>query len=366
MPYSVVLIDDEPWTREVIKSLGKWDDLGLFVAGEASDGEYGLELIKRIKPDIILTDIKMPHMDGLSLLKEVRETDQRARMIVISGYDDFVFVRSAMHLGVTDYLLKPVRPEELNNQLARCVTELDAYKTNQPEQSEGLDGFLKISWIGEYLAQRTALMECLRINQSEVLAACFERLLLLPGKKGEGDLPKGLLVALYYDLMGALQRHIAGDGFTVSEVLEKSDSAFVFSRETTYQTVLFHIREVYLQAMAGMEKLIRIRNRLDMNGVVKYICDNAQRGITLEETAARFYVTREYLSKVFKGHTGDNFSEFVMRLRMEKAKELLCSLHVSPKDVGEMTGFSDSAHFYKAFKRFYGITPGEMVKSGRK
>ncbi len=364
MAYSVVLIDDEPWTREVIKSLGKWGELGLFVAGEASDGEYGLELIRRIKPDIILTDIKMPHMGGITLLKKVRETDQRARMIVISGYDNFDFARSAMRLGVTDYLLKPVKPEELNTQLARCVAELDMFQSIQPEQPEGMDGFLKISWIGDYLAQRTALMACMRTNQPEVLAACFERLLLLPEKKGEEDLPKGLLVALYYDLMGALQRHIAGDGFTVSEVLDNSDSAFVFSRETTYQIVLSHICKVYLQAMEGMEKLIRTRNRLDMNSVVKYICDNAQRGITLEETAARFYVTREYLSKAFKSHTGDNFSDYVMRLRMAKAKELLCSLCVSPKDAGEMTGFSDPAHFYKAFKRFYGITPGEMAKSG--
>ena len=366
MAYSVVLIDDEPWTREVIKSLGDWEKLGLFVAGEASDGEYGLELIRRIQPDIILTDIKMPHLDGISLLKAVREKDARARVIVISGYDDFTLVRSAMHLGVSDYLLKPVRPEELNSQLARCVTELNAYKNAHPEQPEGMDGFLNIHWIGNYLAQRTALMECLHSSQPEVLNASFDRLLLLPEKNGEEELSKGLLVALYYDLMGALQRHIAGDGFAVSEVLEKLDSAFVFSRETTFEAVISHIRKVYLQAMEGIQRIIRTRSRLDMNGILQYVHENAQRGITLEETAARFYVTREYLSKVFKSHTNENFSEYVMRLRMEKAKELLCSLRVSPKDAGEMTGFSDPAHFYKAFKRFYGLTPGEMAKSGGK
>ncbi len=364
MAYNVVLIDDEPWTREVIKSLGKWDELGLTVAGEASDGEYGLELIRRLGPDIILTDIKMPHMDGISLLKNLRETDKRARVIVISGYDDFDYVRSAMHLGVTDYLLKPVKPEELNSQLARCAAELNAYKSAQPEQPEGMDGFLQISWIGDYLAQRAALVECLRAGKPEVLTACFDRLLLLPGKKSEGELPKGLLVALYYDLMGMLQRHIAGDGFTVAEVLENTESAFVFSRETAYQTMLSHICKVYLQAVEGMARLIRAKSRLDVEAVVQYARENAQRGITLEETSAHFYVTREYLSKAFKTHTGDNFSDFVMRLRMEKAKELLCCLRVPPREAGELTGFSDPAHFYKAFKRFYGMTPGEMAKSG--
>lgn len=364
MAYNVILIDDEPWTREVIKSLGDWEGLGLSVAGEASDGEYGLELIRRLKPDVIITDIKMPHMDGISMIRNLREADQRARVIVISGYDDFAFVRGAMHLGVTDYLLKPVKPDELNSQLARCVAELDAQKHTQPEQAEGLDGFLNISWIGEYLAQRTALLECLRLKRQDVLANCLERMQLLPGKSDDGSMPKGLLVALYYDLMGMLQRYIVGEGFAVPEILTKEETAFVFSRETTYQGMLCHVQKVYLQAVEGMERQIRARGRLDVDGVVQYVRENASQGITLEETAAHFYVSREYLSKVFKNHTGDSFSDFVMRLRMEKAKALLCDMHIPPKEAAEMTGFSDPAHFHKSFKRFYGMTPGEMAKSG--
>jgi len=364
MAYTVVLIDDEPWTREVLKSLGQWERLNMTIAGEASDGEYGLELIRRLKPDIILTDIRMPRQNGISLLEKVRENDKRARVIVISGYDDFAYIRSAMHLGVTDYLLKPVKPDELNKQLEKCVQELMEIKQDSLNQPQGMDGFLHVSWIGEYLAQRSTLLECLRSNHPEILESCFDRLNALPCTKNESELPKGLLVALYYDLMGVLQRHIVGEGFTVSEALIDVDSTFVFSQDATYTAMLSHVLKVYLAATAHMEKLIRARGRLDLNAIVRYVKENASQGITLEETAARFFVTKEYLSKTFKVHTGDNFSDFVMRLRMEKAKELLCSLRVPAKEVGELTGFTDLAHFYKAFKRFYGVTPGEMAKTG--
>jgi two-component system response regulator YesN len=362
MANTVVLIDDEPWTREVIKSLGQWDKLNLSIVGEASDGEYGLELVRRLKPDIILTDIKMPRQNGISLLEKLRETDQRTRVIVISGYDDFTFVHSAMQLGVTDYLLKPVKPEELNRQLHKCVQELTKTKREPLEQMQGLDGFVQVSWIGEYLAQRSTLINSLRVNHREILESCFERFQSLPGIKNEGDLPKGLLVALYYDLMGVLQRHIVGEGFTVSEVLSGVESTFVFSQDATYASMLRHVCNVYMIANTQMEKLIRARGRLDLDAIVRYVKENACKGITLEETAARFFVTREYLSKMFKNHTGDNFSDFAMRLRMEKAKELLCALRVPVKEAGELTGFLDPAHFYKAFKRFYGVTPGEMAK----
>ena len=364
MAYTVVLIDDEPWTREVIKSLGQWERLNLSIAGEASDGEYGLELIRRLKPDIILTDIRMPGQNGIALLEKVRETDKRARVVIISGYDDFTYVRSAMHLGVTDYLLKPVKPEELNKQLEKCVQELSESGHASFDQPQGMDGFLHVSWIGEYLSQRSALLECLRSGKPEILERCFDRLISLPGTKNDREPQKGLLVALYYDLMGALQRHIAAEGFTVADVLSKVESSFVFSQDATYDAMLHHVQQVYMAAAAGMEKLIRARGRLDMEGVVRYVRENASKGITLEETAARFFVTKEYLSKAFKVHTGYNFSEFAMRLRMEKAKELLCVLHVPVKETGELTGFADIAHFYKAFKRFYGMTPGEMVKAG--
>jgi two-component system response regulator YesN len=80
----------------------------------------------------------------------------------------------------------------------------------------------------------------------------------------------------------------------------------------------------------------------------------------LELTAAIFYVSKEYLSKVFKATVGMGFQEYLTSLRMERAKELILSYKVPLKDIGELVGYLDQAHFYKTFKRFYGKTPGEI------
>ena len=79
--YKVVIIDDEPWTREVIKTLANWEALGLEIAGEASDGEYGLELIRLTVPDIILTDVKMPHLNGIDLIDTLRKENNNTPVI---------------------------------------------------------------------------------------------------------------------------------------------------------------------------------------------------------------------------------------------------------------------------------------------
>ena len=70
--YSVVIIDDEPWTREVVRRLGRWSELGLTIVGEASDGDLGLEMIRELQPDLILTDVRMPYLNGIDLIKTIR------------------------------------------------------------------------------------------------------------------------------------------------------------------------------------------------------------------------------------------------------------------------------------------------------
>ena len=122
--YYAVIIDDEIWTRETIKKLAKWKENGLEVVGEASDGEYGLELIRHTRPDVILTDVKMPNLDGIQLIRQLRAEQNDALVIFISGYDDYTYIRSALKLDALDYLLKPVKEEELNKMLALCTSRL--------------------------------------------------------------------------------------------------------------------------------------------------------------------------------------------------------------------------------------------------
>ena len=98
-----------------------------------------------------------------------------------------------------------------------------------------------------------------------------------------------------------------------------------------------------------------------MAQVISYAQAHAAQGVTLEQTARQFFVTPEYLSRAFKAHAGQGFSEYTMGLRMQKAKELLAS-GAAPKELHTALGFSEQANFYKVFKRYFGVTPGEMQK----
>ena len=104
----VFLTEDESIVREGLRDNIPWEEYGFTFAGEAADGEMALPLIRKIKPDILITDIKMPFMDGLEISRIVSRELPNTKIIIISGYDDFEYARQAIELHVDQYLLKPV------------------------------------------------------------------------------------------------------------------------------------------------------------------------------------------------------------------------------------------------------------------
>ncbi|BBI31568.1 response regulator [Cohnella abietis] len=120
----VLIVDDEPIMRKGIFSKIDWEGLRLECVGEAKDGTDALERIRETRPNIVLTDIRMPEMDGLDFISRAKNFDPELRFVVISGYDDFQYAREAIRFGVSDYLLKPVTRDELRNSLLKICDEL--------------------------------------------------------------------------------------------------------------------------------------------------------------------------------------------------------------------------------------------------
>ena len=120
------LVEDEVVIREMIKKMIPWEQYGFELAGEASDGEMALPLILKSKPDLLITDIKMPFMDGLSLSRIVREEFPKTKILIISGYDDFEYAREAISIGVDQYILKPVTRMSLRKVLQELKEKIEA------------------------------------------------------------------------------------------------------------------------------------------------------------------------------------------------------------------------------------------------
>ncbi len=123
--YSVFLVDDEPIVLEGIRSKIDWENNGFTFAGEATDGEIALSMIHEIKPDILITDIKMPFMDGLELSKAVKNIQPWIKIIILSGHDEFDYAKKAISIGIEDYILKPFTPDEILASLDKTAKEID-------------------------------------------------------------------------------------------------------------------------------------------------------------------------------------------------------------------------------------------------
>jgi two-component system, response regulator YesN len=136
MAYKVFLVEDEIITREGIRDNVDWASNGFEYAGEASDGETALSLLRSIKPDILITDIKMPFMDGLQLGKLIREQMPRTKIVILSGHDEFEYAQEAIKIGVTEYLLKPITVQKMHQVLQRLASQLDQESREQENLRE--------------------------------------------------------------------------------------------------------------------------------------------------------------------------------------------------------------------------------------
>ena len=123
--YSVFLVDDEPILLEGIRSKIDWESIGLNFAGEATDGEIALSMMQEIKPDILITDVKMPFMDGLELSSAIKKIQPWIKIIILSGHDEFDYAKKAISIGVEDYLLKPFTANEVIESLKKVSLQID-------------------------------------------------------------------------------------------------------------------------------------------------------------------------------------------------------------------------------------------------
>jgi two-component system response regulator YesN len=145
----VVVLDDEEKVCSLVCALILWDELGLELVGTAGDGLEGLELIRTKNPDILITDIRMPSLDGLELIKEAKKVNPALQVIIISGYRQFDYAKKAIKFGVSDYLLKPIKQNELIAALKKMV-EIHNENKNYKNYLSNRDG-LKSYYLTNYL-----------------------------------------------------------------------------------------------------------------------------------------------------------------------------------------------------------------------
>lgn len=137
--YKMIIVDDEPLTCEGLKNLMDWKSMNIEIVGVANSGKDGIELVNKVLPDIIIADIRMKMLDGLSMIEILRKNGYMGQIIIMSGYSQFEYAQKAISNNVCDYMLKPLTREKLTKAVQTAIARISAYspKTEYiPEQAE--------------------------------------------------------------------------------------------------------------------------------------------------------------------------------------------------------------------------------------
>ncbi|MGL1890146.1 MAG: response regulator [Spirochaetaceae bacterium] len=354
MKYDVIIIDDEPWSRQIIKSLAEWDNLNLNLIAEAEDSIDGITKITELNPQILITDMQMPGMSGSDFLKLLEVKFPELQIIVISGYDDFSYLQQAIRSGAIDYLLKPVDPVELNKTLIKCINRLN----EQKQQSDGSIIFNDPVILDEYIKHRKRVFGYLLELDILLVEGSLKKLYEYLSNTIDGDLKNDVEHRVLHD-------------FTI--MLEEFTTRFgldTLSLDTLSKNInTNHNIDIFLTILDNFNKTITVikefqlrKGFLSLSDVKKHIDHYYQEVLSLETISKLFLVSKEHMSRSFKKEFNITLNEYITKLRMNKAKELIIVDGVEIKQVAFLCGYTDLAYFYRVFKKFFGIPPGQMRK----
>ncbi len=170
--YSVFLVEDEIVTREGIRNSIPWKTTPYILAGEAPDGEIALPALRDIKPDILITDIKMPFMDGLALARIIKRDQPWIKIIILSGHDEFEYAKEAISIGVEEYLLKPVSARDMLASLEKVTREIEKEKTrisgieNLKQRIKSSEDIMREKWLSDLITGQIPAIHAIETAQS--------------------------------------------------------------------------------------------------------------------------------------------------------------------------------------------------------
>ncbi|NBD25679.1 response regulator transcription factor [Paenibacillus glycinis] len=345
-----VIIDDEFWTRDSIKRLADWERFGIVQVEEAEEGLSGLRIIDEIRPDIVITDMRMRGMDGVELLRKLTEEYPFIRKIVISGFDDFAYTKQAIQSRVDEYILKPVQAEELNRALEKAASELRAARGLHAAQPMAKDVMSAVTEFKEQLSRQFQELQVEAVRES------FDALETL--LRSQADAAPGLNHLLYKHFMLLLDELMAKAGIDAASALPERSGAFFVTDFTPLEQWIGMLRSSYACVLEGTIQLRRSKGRIDIEHIRQFIDRAYAEPITLESIASLYFVSKEHLSRTFKGVTGTTVMDYIIARRVEEANRLL-QASASIKSAAEAVGYSDLTYFHRIFKKITGITPAQ-------
>ena len=360
----VFLVEDETIIRQGIKNNIDWRSNGFELVGEAGDGEYAYPMILKSQPDILLTDVKMPFMDGLELSRLVKKALPRTKIIVISGYNEFDYAKEAIKIGISDYLLKPVTSASLMDALKKVSDQI----FEEQENSRLLERYF-INY-EKYMAfpdksdysgvDRKLIRNFLKTGNIEECGIFIDEYF---EAVGEGNYMSLLLrqymtMDIFYCVLEFIKSLNAQEMNTQPELTDlKRVTKAIEKADTTME----YLKELFTFALTVRDKNSGDRYGLLIREAQEYIAENyGNSDFSLNMIAGYIGVSPSYFSSIFKQGTGQSFIEYLTKVRIDRACELLRCTTLRTSEIGEQVGYNDPHYFSTAFKKIMGQSPKEF------
>ena len=375
----VLLVDDEAFVRtSVVKGI-EWAKNG-FEIECAGDGERAYELLCAQPVDIMLTDIKMPKMDGLALLEKLEAENRTMEIIILSCYNEFELVRKAMVLGATDYLFKPTmypkdilasalkareRLEKRRQSLTGTDLLLDALDGKRMESADELKwkqaleqelGQGRLVVVIRLCEDQALLLERYQDNSYQMVRHCCEQLRAQLKTARVAARTSDEYIALINTALNASALSQLGVqlGLKLSVGVSEEVCEYAQLREA-YKSAAQLARQARLEAVSVKYASLTVTRRDQLTEMLVYMSEHLDDpSLSLQTLADRANMSKNYFAALLKEQTGENFVAFLTRLRVRKARELYLNTNLKIYEIAEAVGYSDWHYLYQVYRKYEG------------
>lgn len=354
--YRVLIVDDDMAVRYMLKRFKGWEALGFTLAGEASDGREALRKLSENPFDVVISDIKMPGMDGIEFLSELRNNGNDICVLFLSTHSDFSYAKQGIRLGVFDYLTKPFSDETLSEALDRVKVYLDEKKEevrydkyildNSPAYYSKNDEKKLVSDI------MSGSLEAINFGER-----IFEKLL----KFTEGDTRK--LAILIENILSEIDESIYNLVPWIKNLVDRFPNERIEGKDEN------QIKQLFISHISNWVRLIVKFELHQSDSLIRKICEfvinHVEEDIKMETIANELFVSKDYIGKLFKQKAGYNLSEYITKVKMEHAKYLISKGGYKNYEICERLGYKKVDYFTQLFKSYVGCTPTEYRKNDK-
>lgn len=359
--YRVVIVEDEERIRNGLRKCINWSEMGFEVVGAFEDGESALNYISENPCEVVMTDIMMGAMSGLELIGELKVLDSKLKIIIVSGYSDYSYMKQAIKYKVDDYLLKPVERVELEKVYSALKKELDEEKR---------DLILQDSFIGPMIDLYDEKNES--VNTKKQLPF-YKKLIAALNSEDEEQI-EAIIAEMMQEYECLTQEEI-GDNlkkiyYTIAvefkkrniDVIRISEGMFNYNKlpdRSTPQAMEQYIVQSFKCLCQGLKHVEQDYDNDLVENVIDYINRHVMEDIGNEVIAIKFSVHPSYLCRVFRKKTGEYLADYILRVKVKKTIQLLKTEKYKVAEIAEMMGYSSGNYFSTQFKKYTGYSPSE-------